>query len=222
LALQAEANLLGFDEKKWDSKDFTDITAVWGGMYDQVIRDFGFTGSGQSWGEGGTLWPIRVHGSDPAAGMGTRQAARAEASGKASGTAAQKASGKASSTLTKASGKASGGGGGGGRGGAFPSEPLKEFERFMGLDVFPHVVHVHHSANQLIDKYLLDGHTLAQNALTWPGRYTPFENTTRSLAPKDYYTDGSSCAIDAFNLAIGKVCTDVFLIAGTHTTINIA
>ena len=66
-------------------------------------------------------------------------------------------------------------------------ESLKEFECFMGLDVFPLVVHVHHSAYQLIDKYLLDGLTLAQNALTWPGRYTPFENTTRSLAPNESF-----------------------------------
>jgi hypothetical protein len=89
-------------------------------------------------------------------------------------------------------------------------EPLREFERLMGIDVFPHVLHVHHVEQQLIGKYMRDWHSLSEAAPIWPPRNTPFENTTRSLAPKDYYTDGSSCAIDALNLGIGKVCHVMF------------
>ena len=221
-SLQAEANLLGFDEKKWDSQDFTGITAEWGGVYDQVIRGFGFTGGGVHWSEGGTLWPIRKTQEQGAPSTRSGSKASEAASGKEGGEANDKASGGeqgeeegSSRELRRGEGrrgnqaKKSRGGGGGNRtrGGAFPLEPLGEFERFMGLDVFPLVQHVHLSTRQLIGKYMRDWHTLDENALKWPGPYTPFENTTRSLAPKDYYTDGSSCAIDAFNLAIGKVCS---------------
>ena len=89
-------------------------------------------------------------------------------------------------------------------------ECLSEFERLLGLDVFPHIVQVHHVQQQLIGKYMREWHTLAEDAPRWPAQYTPFENTICSLAPKDYYTDGESCAIDAFNLGIGKVCTGMF------------
>ena len=65
-------------------------------------------------------------------------------------------------------------------------ESLSEFERLLGLDVFPHIVQVHHVQQQLIGKYMREWHTLAENAPTWPAPYTPFENTTSSLAPKDY------------------------------------
>lgn len=38
----------------------------------------------------------------------------------------------------------------------------------------------------------------------WFGNHQAFYNTTESLRPKDYYTDTTSCAMDAFNLAVGK------------------
>ena len=53
---QAEANQIGFDQAKWDGKDFTDIEFTWGGMYDALIRSFGFEGGGSAWADGGKKW----------------------------------------------------------------------------------------------------------------------------------------------------------------------
>ena len=39
------------------------------------------------------------------------------------------------------------------------------------------------------------------------GNSVALSNTMYSLAPRDYYQDAASCAIDATNLAIGQVCT---------------
>jgi hypothetical protein len=36
------------------------------------------------------------------------------------------------------------------------------------------------------------------------GLYRPYRNTTRSIAPRHYFTDETSCALDAFNLAVGQ------------------
>ena len=40
LVPQAEANQLGFDQAKWDAKDFTGIEMEWGGVYDALIRSW--------------------------------------------------------------------------------------------------------------------------------------------------------------------------------------
>ena len=42
-------------------------------------------------------------------------------------------------------------------------ECLSEFERLLGLDVFPHIVQVHHVQQQLIGKYMREWHTLAED-----------------------------------------------------------
>ena len=39
------------------------------------------------------------------------------------------------------------------------------------------------------------------------GNSVPLSNTMYSLAPRNYYHDAASCAIDAVNLALGRVCT---------------
>ena len=97
-------------------------------------------------------------------------------------------------------------------------EPLKEFERFMGADQFPPVVSVHHVQHQLLGMYMHASHSLSENAPLWPPAYSPFENRVRSLAPMDYYHDSNSCALDAFNLAVGKVCVSQDARITRHTT----
>ena len=48
-------------------------------------------------------------------------------------------------------------------------------------------------------------HILSGYARSWSAPFAPVSNLTKSLAPKDYYQDNHSCALDAFNLAVGTV-----------------
>ena len=89
-----------------------------------------------------------------------------------------------------------GGGGGTGRGLGFALDPLPEFSTLMGSVLrMPLRRHVHEDASDIIDILKLNSSD---------GIFTPLLNVTTMLRPKDFFTDEASCAMDAFNLAVGQ------------------
>ena len=230
LVTQTDAGTLGFTEDTWNSRDHDQCNAReagWNGAHHHIIEAFGFIhpgGRGLPWDEGGTRWPIKelreVRSRRPRAAPAP---AEAPADAAAEETAAEEAAPAKAPPAKAAPAKAAAVAPSGGklslklsgkehmrvRGGAFPLEALKEFEHLMGgADRFPVVVSVHHCKRQLLQAYMHDHHEhkacgldfMASNGLR------PYENTTKALAARDYYQDESSCALDALNLAVGRVC----------------
>ena len=84
----------------------------------------------------------------------------------------------------------------GGRGLGFALDPLPEFSTLMGSVLrMPLRRHVHEDASDIIDILKLNSSD---------GIFTPLLNVTTMLRPKDFFTDEASCAMDAFNLAVGQ------------------
>lgn len=88
---------------------------------------------------------------------------------------------------------------------AFPRETLAEFANISMRDLLHYPTH--YTKLQLLYPAggLRDGQSLHPARLKWNGPLHPVSNTTAFLEKGKYYTNETSCARDAFNMAVGKV-----------------
>ena len=101
------------------------------------------------------------------------------------------------------------GGGGSGRGMGIAFDAPKVFERLLGKNLAPAPKPTFYGsppAKQLVmSERTPESFEMHLSWVKPSQKMVPFINTTQSLPGHEYFTDDASCAMDAINLALGKV-----------------